>query len=124
MYKIRHKWSTAFTKDSFTVEFKTSSRSESINHVLNGIAGKTTSLTKFVIEYDNLVARMRSSEFDEDFRCKQGAPPKAVKKSGIWIMQLKFTPVRYLNYLKINSLIVLQWCGSKLIVRIQLISSR
>uniref|UniRef100_A0A2N9GXD7 MULE transposase domain-containing protein n=1 Tax=Fagus sylvatica TaxID=28930 RepID=A0A2N9GXD7_FAGSY len=83
MYKIRHKWSTAFTKDSFTAEFKASSRSESTNHVLNGIAGKTTSLTKFVIEYDNLVARMRSSEFDEDFRCKQGVPPRAVKKSGI-----------------------------------------
>jgi hypothetical protein len=83
MCKIRHKWSTAFTKDSFTAEFKASLRSESTNHVLNGIAGKTTSLTKFVIEYDNLVARMRSSEFDEDFRCKQGAPPRAVKKSGI-----------------------------------------
>ena len=32
IYKIRHKWSTAFTKDSFTVEFKASSRSESTNH--------------------------------------------------------------------------------------------
>ena len=83
MYKIRHKWSTAFTKDSFTAEFKVFLRSESTNHVLNGIASKTTSLTKFVIEYDNLVACMRSSEFDEDFRCKQGAPPRAVKKSGI-----------------------------------------
>uniref|UniRef100_A0A7N2KUU4 FAR1 domain-containing protein n=1 Tax=Quercus lobata TaxID=97700 RepID=A0A7N2KUU4_QUELO len=28
-------------------------------------------------------AGMRSSELDEDFRCKQGAPQKAVKKSGI-----------------------------------------
>ncbi|XP_028092442.1 protein FAR1-RELATED SEQUENCE 5-like [Camellia sinensis] len=83
MYKIRHKWSTAFTKDSFNAKFKASSRSESTNNVLNNIAGKTTSLTNFVIEYDNLVAGMHSSELDEDFRCKQGAPQKAVKKSGI-----------------------------------------
>ena len=50
---------------------------------MNNIAGKTTSLTNFVIEYDNLVAGMRSLELDEDFRCKQGTPQKAVKKSGI-----------------------------------------
>ncbi|XP_028058069.1 protein FAR1-RELATED SEQUENCE 5-like [Camellia sinensis] len=62
MYKIRHKWSTACTKDSFTAEFKASSRSESTNNVLNNIA----------------VAGMRSSELDEDFGCKQGAPQKQV----------------------------------------------
>jgi hypothetical protein len=50
---------------------------------LNGIADKTISLTKFVIEYENLVALMHSSEFDEDFRCKLGAPARVVKKSGI-----------------------------------------
>ena len=49
-----------------------------MNHVLNGIANKTISLTKFVIEYDNLVACMHSLEFDEDFRCKQGALPRAI----------------------------------------------
>ena len=78
MYKIRHKWSTAFTKDFFTAEFKSSSRSESTNHVLNGIANKTISLTKFVIEYENVLVDMHSSELGEDFRCKQGAPQKAV----------------------------------------------
>ena len=83
MYKVRQKWSTAFTKDFFTAEFKSSSRSESTNHVLNGIANKSISLTKFVIEYENVLASMCSSELDEDFLCKQGAPQKAVKKSGI-----------------------------------------
>ena len=83
MYKVRHKWSTTFTKDFFTAEFKSSSRSESTNHVLNGIANKSISLTKFVIEYENVLAGMRFSELDEDFWCKQGAPQKAVKKSGI-----------------------------------------
>ena len=54
-----------------------------MNHVLNGIANKTISLTKFVIEYENVLVGMRSSKLDEDFQCKQGAPQKAVKKSGI-----------------------------------------
>ena len=54
-----------------------------MNHVLNGIANKTISLTKFVIEYENVLVGMHSSKLDEDFQCKQGAPQKAVKKSGI-----------------------------------------
>ena len=83
IYKIRHKWSIAFTKDSFTTEFKASSRSESTNYVLNNIADTTISLTNFVIKYENVLASMRSSEFNEDFRCKQGASQRAVKKSEI-----------------------------------------
>ena len=80
MYKIRLNWSTTFAKDNFTDEFKVSSRGESTNNVLNNIAGKTTSLTNFVIEYDNLVVGMHSSELDEDYLCKQGASQKTVKK--------------------------------------------
>ena len=118
MYRIWQKWSTAFTKDFFTVEFKSSSRSESTNHVLNGIANKSISLTKFVIEYENVLGGMRSSELDEDFRCKQSAPQKAVKKSGI------FALVRYSIYLKINFLIVLQWFEIKLIAKVQLVFLR
>ena len=84
MYKIRHKWSTAFTKDSFTVEFKASLRSESTNHVLNNIVNTTISFTNFVIKYESVLAGMRSSEFNEDFRCKRGTLQRAVKKSGIF----------------------------------------
>ena len=78
-----YKWSTAFTKNSFIVEFKASSRSESANYVLNNIADTTISLTNFVIKYESMLSGMRSLEFNEDFRCKQGAPQRAVKKSGI-----------------------------------------
>ena len=67
MYKIRHKWSTAFTKDSFTVEFKASLRSESANHVLNNIVDTTISLTNFVIKYESVLSGMCSLEFNEDF---------------------------------------------------------
>ena len=41
-----------------------------------------------------------------------------------WVMQLNFTHVRYSNYLNMNSLIVLQQSGSKLIVKIQLMTLR
>ena len=92
MYKIWHKWGTAFTKDFFIAEFKSSSRSESTNHFLNGIANKTISLTNFVIEYENVLVGMHSLELDEDFQYKQGALQKVVKKSCILIIQLKFTP--------------------------------
>ena len=43
MYKIRHKWSIAFTTDSFITKFKAFSRSENTNHVLTNIADKTIS---------------------------------------------------------------------------------
>ena len=68
MYNIRHKWSIAFTKDSFTAECKASSRSESTNHVLNNIADTTISLTNFIIKYESVLAGMHSSEFNENFR--------------------------------------------------------
>ena len=83
MYKIRHKWSATLTKDSFMLEFRLFSRSESTNNVLNDIVDKTINLTKFVIEYDDIVADMSSLELNEDFRCKQDAPQRAMKKNGI-----------------------------------------
>ena len=65
------------------LEFRVFSRSESTNNVLNDIVDKTINLTKFVIEYDNIVADMSSLELNEDFRCKQDAPQRAMKKNGI-----------------------------------------
>ncbi|KAK4596452.1 hypothetical protein RGQ29_014476 [Quercus rubra] len=100
MYKIRHKWSTAFTKDSFTAEFKASSRSESTNHVLNNIADTTISLTNFIIKYESVLAGMHSSEFNEDFRCKQGAPHRAINKSGI--LDIRLFEYEFLNSLAIE----------------------
>ena len=61
MYKIRHKWSTTFIKDSFIAEFKAFLRSESTNHVLNNIADTTISLTNFVIKYESVLAGLHSS---------------------------------------------------------------
>lgn len=77
IYKIRHKWRTTFTKDSFLVEFRASLRSESTNHVLTNITNKTKSLTNFIINYEIVNAGMRSLDFKEDFKCKQGDPRRA-----------------------------------------------
>ena len=49
---------------------------------------------------------------------------KQLRRVVFWVMQLKFTPVRYSIYLKINFLIVLQWFGIKLIAMIQLVFLR
>ncbi|WCJ42895.1 FAR1-related sequence 7 [Euphorbia peplus] len=60
-----------------------SQRSEATNRVLNTVVTKTTSLTKFVNEFEKIVGRWRSFEFEEDFRCKQGTPSLAIKDSAL-----------------------------------------
>ncbi|KAJ1388780.1 FAR1-related protein [Sesbania bispinosa] len=55
MYKIRHKWSTAFSKDVFSADIKSSKRSESTNSALGEIVGKTTSLAQFLLSFEKMV---------------------------------------------------------------------
>ncbi|KAK8632318.1 hypothetical protein V6N13_072712 [Hibiscus sabdariffa] len=43
----------------------------------------TSSLTEFVFEFENLVARWRSSEAEKDFQCKNGSIARAIKDSSI-----------------------------------------
>ncbi|KAF2324468.1 hypothetical protein GH714_014577 [Hevea brasiliensis] len=63
--------------------FKSSQRSESTNNVLNGIANKSISLTKFVLSFEDVVARWRSEEASEDYNCKKGLPSLTIRNSGI-----------------------------------------
>lgn len=77
VYKIRHKWRTTSTKDSFLVEFIASLRSERTNYVLTNITNKTQSLTNFILKYETVFAGMRSLDFKEDFKCKQGDRQRA-----------------------------------------------
>ena len=95
-----------------------------MNHVLNGIVNKTISITKFVIEYENVLACMRSSELNEDFRCKQGVPQIAIKKSGILGHASQVYTCKIFKLFEINFLIVLQWFRIKLIAEIQLVFLR
>ncbi|XP_060178181.1 protein FAR1-RELATED SEQUENCE 9-like [Lycium barbarum] len=84
LYNIRHMWSTAFNNDVFSAGLKASSRSESTNHVLNGLGDLSTYLHIFVTNYEkNAVNKWRLSEEHEDFNCKQGRPTLAVKGSPI-----------------------------------------
>ncbi|KAK8689259.1 hypothetical protein V6N13_087981 [Hibiscus sabdariffa] len=83
LYKCRERWSTAFSIDVFSSQIKSSQRAEITNNVLHGISKATTSLTEFVFEFENLVARWRSSEAEKDFQCKNGSITRAIKDSSI-----------------------------------------
>ncbi|KAK8637128.1 hypothetical protein V6N13_064555 [Hibiscus sabdariffa] len=60
-------YSTILSIDVFSSQIKSSQRAEITNNVLHGISKATTSLTEFVLEFENLVARWRSSEAEKDF---------------------------------------------------------
>ncbi|XP_051114537.1 protein FAR1-RELATED SEQUENCE 5-like isoform X1 [Andrographis paniculata] len=81
MYEVRQKWSTAYYGNEFNAGLKSTCRSESGNHVLKEISDKATSLYNFVIAFEELVARWRAKEKNEDFNCKQGKLTRVVKHS-------------------------------------------
>ncbi|XP_028783199.1 protein FAR1-RELATED SEQUENCE 5-like [Neltuma alba] len=81
MYTIRHKWSTAFGKDMFSANIKSSQRSESTNSVLGEISTKKTSLTEFFLAFKKMVEKWRSSEGEEDFHNSQSIPSCAINRN-------------------------------------------
>ncbi|XVF57931.1 hypothetical protein PTKIN_Ptkin07bG0022000 [Pterospermum kingtungense] len=85
LHKCREKWSTAFSIDIFSSEIKSSQRAEVTNNVLHGISKATTSLTEFICEFENLMAKWRSSEAEKDFQCNNGSVKCAIKNCGILI---------------------------------------
>ena len=62
MYNIRHKWSIAFNIDTFDGRIKASQISESTNKVLDGMANKSTFLTKFVLTFEKKISGQRRNE--------------------------------------------------------------
>ncbi|OMO55458.1 hypothetical protein CCACVL1_27229, partial [Corchorus capsularis] len=85
LHKCRDKWSTAFSIDVFSSQIKSSQRAEVTNNVLQGLSIATTSLTKFFIEFEKLVARWRSSEGEKDFQCMHGSVTRAIKNCAILV---------------------------------------
>lgn len=67
----------------FSAGIQSSQCSESTNNVLNGIASKTTCLTKIFLAFEDLVVGWHSIELELDFHCKPGLPSCAIKNSGI-----------------------------------------
>ncbi|KAK2452081.1 protein FAR1-RELATED SEQUENCE [Trifolium repens] len=81
MYKIRHKWSTAYSKDVFSADIKSSQRSESTNSVLGEISGKTTSLSQFLLVFEKMVNKWRQLETEKEFKNSQSMPPRIINIS-------------------------------------------
>jgi hypothetical protein len=81
MYKIRHKWSTAYSKDVFSADIKSSKRSESTNSVLGEISGKTTNLSQFLLVFEKMVNKWRQLETEKEFKNSQSMPPRIINIS-------------------------------------------
>ncbi|XP_057797111.1 protein FAR1-RELATED SEQUENCE 5-like [Salvia miltiorrhiza] len=70
MYKLRKRWSSAFTRDKFTGGLHATSRSETINKVLKELCSSTSSVHEFVIGFERLQRNWRIQEFEEDALCR------------------------------------------------------
>ncbi|GAU43932.1 hypothetical protein TSUD_135800 [Trifolium subterraneum] len=71
MYEIRHKWSTAYSKNVFSAGIKSCQKIESTNNVLDEIAGKTTTLTQFLLAFEKMLKKWRRLEVEEEFKNSQ-----------------------------------------------------
>jgi len=53
------------------------------SNILNGISDENTSLTRFALLLEKVVKDLRRNESEEDFRCSQTAPVRAIKHSTV-----------------------------------------
>nr|XP_048323014.1 protein FAR1-RELATED SEQUENCE 5-like [Ziziphus jujuba var. spinosa] len=83
LYALRQKWCQAFSLNTFSVNIKSTQRSESTNNVFHQISTKTMDIVDFVHHYENKIEEMRLAELEEDFRYRNGMPHLKVK-SGIF----------------------------------------
>ncbi|KAK6147596.1 hypothetical protein DH2020_018508 [Rehmannia glutinosa] len=79
MYKLRHKWSTAFSKKRFSAGLKATSRSEGTNSTLKDGGKKTHTLFECVLRFEKVQNKWRQDEKENDFKCRHGMPTLAVK---------------------------------------------
>ncbi|KAK6162455.1 hypothetical protein DH2020_002296 [Rehmannia glutinosa] len=79
MYKLRHKWATAFSNQKFSAGLLATSRSEATNLVLKKTGNKNISLYDFVLIYEKIQNNWRAKEKAEDTRCRHGKPSMIVK---------------------------------------------
>ncbi|XP_056173440.1 protein FAR1-RELATED SEQUENCE 5-like [Syzygium oleosum] len=82
LYDIRHKWSSAFGRDTFTCGIRSSQRSESTNNVFQRMSTKTLTLVEFVHHYEEQVKHMREIETQDDFSSR-GDPKYAILDNDI-----------------------------------------
>ncbi|XP_020680534.2 protein FAR1-RELATED SEQUENCE 5-like [Dendrobium catenatum] len=83
LYKIRHKWSTAYNKTYFNLGILSTHRSESTNNVCHRISKSTRTITECFLELEKVMKTWRRNEKDEDFKCSQSDVVPLVKSSPI-----------------------------------------
>ncbi|XP_073309950.1 protein FAR1-RELATED SEQUENCE 5-like [Primulina huaijiensis] len=79
MYKLRHKWSTAFSNKKFCAGLKATSRSECTNSVLKDGGKRTFTLFEFVNRFEEIQKRWRIKENEKDYKCRHKTPTLVVK---------------------------------------------
>ncbi|GFP87575.1 protein far-red impaired response 1 [Phtheirospermum japonicum] len=79
MYKLRHKWATAFSNERFSAGLLATSRSEATNLVLKKAGNGSISLYDFVMNYEKIQKSWRDKEKFEDTRWRHGKPSLIVK---------------------------------------------
>ncbi|KAF8011368.1 hypothetical protein BT93_J1848 [Corymbia citriodora subsp. variegata] len=67
LYDIRHKWSLAFGRDTFTCGITSSQRSESANNVFQRLSRKTSTIIEFVHHYKEQLKHVRKVESQYDY---------------------------------------------------------
>ncbi|XP_073119634.1 protein FAR-RED IMPAIRED RESPONSE 1-like [Henckelia pumila] len=86
MYKIRRKWSTAFSNDRFCAGLKATSKSECTNSILKDGGKRTCTLFEFVKRFEEIQKRWRTKESEEDYKCRHKVPAILMKNSHCYDM--------------------------------------
>ncbi|KAI3474577.1 hypothetical protein Pfo_029579 [Paulownia fortunei] len=81
MYRLRHKWATAFSNRKFSVGLLATSRSECTNSILKKIGTRTISLYDFVLNYEKIQNNWCAREKAEDTRCRHGKASMILKNN-------------------------------------------
>uniref|UniRef100_A0A0E0HLM6 FAR1 domain-containing protein n=1 Tax=Oryza nivara TaxID=4536 RepID=A0A0E0HLM6_ORYNI len=83
LYRSRNKWCSAFNKDTFDGGINSSQWGEVSNNTFTGISDESTPLTRFALLLEKVFKGLRRNESEEDFRCSQTAPVRAIKHSTV-----------------------------------------
>lgn len=83
LYRFNNRWCSAFNKETFDGGINSSQWGEVSNNILTGIFDESTSLTRFTLLLEKVVKALRRNESEEDFRCSQTAPVRAIKHSTV-----------------------------------------
>ncbi|KAJ3695466.1 hypothetical protein LUZ60_000843 [Juncus effusus] len=81
LYNLRDKWSSILHKDAFDAGITSPEKIETLTNILTNISNESTSLFDLVSSIDKLTASWRAVESEEDMRCSQNGPARAIPLS-------------------------------------------